>query len=109
MLLNMLLSSSSARCEPNMPSTAEIDRAILSAVSARWQKIAMIIVNALGVRHREAIESDYEAVADRVEALIEQGKLQCRGDPKRWRHSEVRIAQCAKERPDTTSSPRRIR
>jgi len=76
-----------------MPSTAEIDKAILSVASARWQKVAMIIVRALGERQQEATSPDYQAVADGIEALIEQGKLQCQGDPKLSRHSEVRITQ----------------
>ena len=77
----------------NMPSPAEIDHAILSIVTSRWQKVAMIVLKASEVRQQEGVESDYEAIAGRVEALIEQGKLECQGDPKRWRHSEVRIAR----------------
>ena len=53
----------------------------------------MVIVSALGKRQREAVESEYQAIADRIEALIEQGKLQCQGDPKFWRYSEVRRAE----------------
>jgi len=73
-----------------MSSPTEIDEAILSAATVRWQKVAMVIVKALRVQ-QEAVESDYQEAADRIEALIGQGKLQCQGDPKRWRHSEVRV------------------
>src|SRR5437016_5993390 len=76
-----------------MPSAEEIDQAILAAATDRWLKVARIIVDALGPRHREAVDSDYNDVAARIEALIEAGKLQCQDNPKRWRHSEVRLPQ----------------
>jgi hypothetical protein len=35
-------------------------------------------------------EAGLELVADRIEALIHDGRLLAQGDIKRWRHSEVR-------------------
>jgi len=81
-----------------MPSPAEIDEAILSVVTDRWQKVAMVLVRVLGGRHLEADRSEYDSIAARIEALIEQGKLQCEGNPKRWRHSEVRLPHEGPER-----------
>ena len=74
-----------------MSSQAEIDEAILSVVTTRWQKVSMVIVRALGKRHHQAHDSVYQEIGARIEALIAEGKVQCQGNPKRWRHSEVRI------------------
>jgi hypothetical protein len=76
-----------------MQSAPEIDDAILSAVSDRWQKVAMVIVTVSGKGLGEADRSEYDDIAARIEALIEQGKLQCQGNPKWWRRSEVRLPQ----------------
>src|SRR5581483_10118890 len=76
-----------------MPSAAEIDKAIMAAVSKHWRKVALIIVTVSGKGLGEADRSEYDAIAARIEALIEQGKLQCQGNPKWWRRSEVRLPQ----------------
>jgi Protein of unknown function len=80
-----------------MPSAAEIDDAIMAAVSKHWRKVAMVIVTASGKGLGQADRSEYDDIAARIEALIQQGKLQCQGNPKRWRRSEVRLP---KEGPD---------
>jgi hypothetical protein len=74
-----------------MPSPTEIDEAIMAAVTSCWMKVARINGDVLTEMQRTGIEISAEAVAERIEALIEQGKLQCQGNPKRWRHSEVRL------------------
>ena len=81
-----------------MPSSAEIDQAILAAVKNRWLKVAAINGDVLTQMLQDGIEVDAEAIAACIEALIEQGRLQCRGNPKRWRHSEVRLPQKGPDR-----------
>ena len=78
-----------------MPPSHEIDEAILSIVTSRWQKVAMVIAKALGTQLHKAAEPDYRDVAARIEFLIDEGKLQCQGDPRHWRCSEVRLPRKA--------------
>ena len=67
-----------------------LDAMILSAASERWQKVARII--ALVSQHAgDNIKLD--AIAGRIEALVNHGTLEAKGDVSRWRHSEVRHAQ----------------
>jgi len=81
-----------------MLSPAEIDEAIMAAVNKRWSKVAAVIGDVLTRMLRSGKEVDADAIAARLEALIEQGKLQCEGNPKRWRHSEVRLPHVGPER-----------
>jgi hypothetical protein len=74
-----------------MPSPSEIDEVIMAAVEKRWLKVAMVVVNVMTEMERAGIEIDAEVIGARIEALIGQGKLQCQGDPKLWRRSEVRL------------------
>jgi hypothetical protein len=64
-----------------------IDTLILSLTSDRWQKVARIIAL---VSDRVAEGTDFEIIAARIRVLVEEGKLQAKGDLSRWRHSEVR-------------------
>ncbi|HSQ20126.1 MAG TPA: DUF3658 domain-containing protein [Blastocatellia bacterium] len=81
-----------------MPSPAEIDGAILTAVRKHWRKVAMVNGDVLTQMREAGNEVDAETIAARIEALIEEGKLQCQGNPKRWRHSEVRLPHEGPER-----------
>jgi Protein of unknown function len=66
------------------------DAMILSAASARWQKAARIITV---VSDRVADGLHFDAVAERIHALVDEGKLEAKGDISRWRYSEVRLPQ----------------
>jgi hypothetical protein len=64
-----------------------LDPLILSAASDRWQKVAKII----------ALASDggsdpvnVPAIASRIASLVDEGKLEAKGDVSNWRFSEVR-------------------
>ncbi|WP_043880243.1 MULTISPECIES: DUF3658 domain-containing protein [Azorhizobium] len=71
----------------------EMDDLILASCHDRWQKVAMVIVKVmektgeLGERGAEA------AIATRIEALADAGRLAAAGDLKDWRHSEIRLAR----------------
>ena len=50
-------------------------------------------------------KADWEEIGRRVEALVNEGRLEARGDVTLWRHSEVRLpsphgptVSCAKSR-----------
>lgn len=73
---------------------SQIDEAILSVVAERWTKVARVIpevAKAMGGDLRSQGEN-FEAIAQRIEALVSDGRLSAQGNIKRWRFSEVRRA-----------------
>ena len=72
---------------------SEIDNAILAVANERWQKVAMIIGRATKRLGGELPRSDVECdlIAQRIAAVVDDGRLVARGDISRWRHSEVRL------------------
>jgi hypothetical protein len=72
-----------------------IDRAILSVVSTAeggWRKVAMVISRVADGMSGNLPEGDdgYNLVAQRIEALVSDGRLLAQGNIKNWRFSEVR-------------------
>jgi len=78
-------------------SDQEIDRLILLVAKDQWRKVAMIISQVLRASEHEADNTSLDvladAIADRVQHLAVEGKLQSQGDLSRWRHSEVRLPE----------------
>ena len=72
-----------------------IDDFILSSVSQRWTKVALIVGRALSSSELESPDGDFEpqSVADRIQALVQAGDLEAAGNLNDWRHCEVRISQ----------------
>jgi|1185.fasta_scaffold190124_2 hypothetical protein len=71
---------------------ARIDKAILSVVSDRWAKVARVIVEA-SRKQGGAFPSESEyfgMVGKRIAVLVRRGRLEARGDIKKWRFSEIR-------------------
>ncbi len=72
-----------------------IDQAILSMLSTaggRWRKVAMVISRVADRMGNDLPEGDdrYDLVAQRIEALVRDGRLVAQGDIKKWRFGEVR-------------------
>ena len=72
-----------------------IDQAILSMLAlarGRWRKVAMVIARVADQMGKDLPVGDdrYDLVAQRVEALVLDGRLVVQGDIKKWRFSEVR-------------------
>ena len=70
---------------------AEIDGAIIASADARFLKVAMVVItaaNKLGLRDTPGGD---DTVAERLYALVAEGRLLAVGDVTRWRHSEVRL------------------
>ena len=70
----------------------QIDDAILAVVKPSWKKVAMIIAETaskLGDKFPRTDEG-CDLVANHIEALIRDGRLEARGNTKKWRASEVR-------------------
>lgn len=65
-----------------------VDSLILSSASERWQKVAKIIAV---VSDRAGDGTNFDAIAARVRALVNDGNLEVKGDLSRWGYSEVRL------------------
>lgn len=66
----------------------------LASVDGRWQKVAMVyakVTDAMGSTFPEGAAGQL-LFDERIETLVESGRLEARGDIKLWRHSEVRLA-----------------
>ena len=70
-----------------------LDAMILSSASERWQKVAKIIAV---VSERTGDGTNFDAIAARIRALVDNGQLQAEDDLSRWRCSEVRLPQSSK-------------
>jgi hypothetical protein len=74
-------------------SDEDLDALILSHAGEHWRKVAMVIARVLEEFERAGTSTseDQYRIADRIEALVEAGKLQAAGNVALWRHSEVRL------------------
>jgi hypothetical protein len=73
-------------------SNSEIDEAILRVTETSWRKVALVIymANRILINNLPEGEDGLSLVAERIEALIRDGRLLARGNTTKWRHSEVR-------------------
>jgi hypothetical protein len=72
-------------------SEGDVDRLILSFALVRWRKVAMIIAKVVDASGRGGGDAELHDVAERVRALVEDGRLEPQGNLSKWRHSEVRL------------------
>ena len=72
-------------------SDAEIDELILRLARPRWQKMAMIIGKALVEFRARQIDASEHAIAERVRAMVEAGRLAAQGNISCLRRSELRL------------------
>ncbi|MBT2326765.1 hypothetical protein J7E62_31115 [Variovorax paradoxus] len=70
---------------------ALIDAALLSQVSNYWRKVARVVGVAMLWMPNRPIGVRDVFFAARVALLVEAGHLECQGDPRRMRSSEVRL------------------
>jgi Protein of unknown function len=66
------------------------DDLIFSETRERWLKVARIIGR---VSDRVPNGPHFEEIAARIQTLVNEGKLEAKGDLSRWLYSEVRLAQ----------------
>jgi hypothetical protein len=67
-----------------------LDARILADANGRWRKVARIISI---VSDPAADGKDFAVIEARIRALVNDGKLEAKGDLSHWRHSEVRRTQ----------------
>lgn len=71
----------------------ELDEMILELAHPQfWRKVARI-VGTIGMNLPDEPGEKYDAIAARVVALVEAGRLDAHGDLSEWGHSEVRLPQ----------------
>jgi hypothetical protein len=76
----------------NDVSSSHIDEAVLSVTPQIGKKVALVIsqvVKMLGNKLPEG-EAGFDLVANRIEGLVQDGRLLSRGDVKSWHYSQVR-------------------
>ena len=73
--------------------SSEIDDAILAVVQPSWRKVAMIIAQAADNLGDDLPndETGLNLIADRIAALVRDGRLVAQGDIANWRSSEIRL------------------
>ena len=76
---------------PPSVTEADIDSIILSVMTPRWQKVAMVVVTAFKRCEELALPLSCEALAARIQVLAKAGRIEDIGDLRKWRHSEVRL------------------
>jgi hypothetical protein len=70
---------------------SDIDDAILQSARLRFKKVAKIVWDAATRLYGDKCGNDeYYLIADRIEVLVDEKRLDAQGDLKNWRHSEVR-------------------
>jgi hypothetical protein len=93
--VSRLVRTSSTKTNAKAPPASDIDTLLLSRCDAHWRKVAGIIGQTY-----EALEAREIAISDgiaklmdaRMAVLVRSGKLEGRGNIKRWGYSEVRVA-----------------
>jgi hypothetical protein len=76
---------------PPSISEKDIDAIIFSVMKPRWQKVAMVVGDALGLCKQRGLDISDEALAARLQALAEAARIEEAGDLRKWRFSEVRL------------------
>lgn len=73
-------------------SNDDIDALLLGAVSDEWQKIALLISKTFDAPALEDVPKNErgQIIAERLYVLVDNGGLECQGNMRRWRDSEVR-------------------
>lgn len=70
-----------------------IDQMIFAAATKDWQKTALVISKVFENPDFAGQNLSSQNVAERIYALVEAAKLQSTGNIRRWRDSNVKLAE----------------
>jgi len=70
-----------------------LDSLVLSSADEEWRKVAVFIARVVDAAKERGHVTSGQIVAQRIYALVEAGRLEARGNVRRWRAGEVRAAQ----------------
>lgn len=76
---------------PDPISEAYLDALIFAVLKPTSQKTVRVIGRAFMRSEAQMNPIDHEIIAARIVALAEAGRIESYGDPRMWRHSEVRL------------------
>lgn len=76
---------------PASVTAAELDRLILSVMTSRFLKVMRILVDADRLCRERSWPIAAEMVAARIQVLAEDGRIDHRGDLRKWGFSEIRL------------------
>ena len=74
---------------PEAISEADLDQIILSVMTSRSQKTAMVVGKAMERCRQLDLPINAESLGARIGALAEADRIEGAGDLRYWRHSEV--------------------
>lgn len=76
-----------------MINTQLIDDLLLSQVTLRWQKVAMVIGTTM-LEHKQGLsEVDDTFLRERIKLLVDTGRCESQGNLNQIRYSEIRLPQ----------------
>ena len=78
--------------EPELPDASPLDDHILASADAEWRHVALLIARVMDACKAASIETTGQAIAARIYALVEQGRLAAQGNVRRWRAGKIRAA-----------------
>ena len=70
--------------------TDPLDAIILATANDDWLKVAVFIARVVDAAKAGNIEATGQAVAARIYVLVDAGRLEAKGNVRRWRAGEVR-------------------
>jgi hypothetical protein len=70
---------------------ADLDSAILISVKRKSLKTARIITDTASALKSRGVQVEFEIIAARIKALVDEGRIDAQGDVRMWRDSEVRL------------------
>ena len=88
------ISSSLRWAEVSLPepiSEAEIDSIVFSTLTPGWQKMALVVGLAYERCKQFGLPISDEALAARIQVLVDSNRVEGQGDLRKWRFSEVRL------------------
>ncbi len=75
---------------PGGAADERLDELILNACDGAWAKVAVFIARVIDAAKVQGIQASGQSVAARIYVLVETGKLEAKGNVRRWRAGEVR-------------------
>jgi hypothetical protein len=79
--------------EPDQTRDDTIDKLVLAAAGNEWVKTAVLISKVFDAPALKGIDGLGQIVAERIYILVDHGRLEAKGNMRRWRDSEIRLVQ----------------
>lgn len=78
--------------EPATAPDERLDSVILACATGEWMKVAILIARTTNAARAAALDAPAQIIAARIYALVDERRLQVKGNVRRWRAGEVRVA-----------------